>query len=1047
MVLQGTVFPAPAVAAASTIVSLTFDDANADQVAAASTMNSKGLLGTFFTPSGYMNAPGYMTTAQVQALQSAGNEIGGHTVTHPDLTAMSTDEATRQVCNDRVNLTNWGLVITDFAYPFAASNASVETVVKNCGLNSARGLGDIQSKGGCTGCGFAESIPPADPYLTKAPDEVDNTWTLSDLQSLVTNAQNSGGGWVQVTFHHIGTGTTDPLTITSALFDQYTTWLKSQQDAGSIAVKTVRGVIGGPVQPVIAGPPPPAPITSGNLLQNPSLETAGPVAGLPKCWATGSYGSNTPTFSEVSPGHTGTVAERLTMTNYVDGDAKLLPTLDLGECSPTGTVGHIYQLKAWYKSTAPTQFEVYVRTGIGTWQYWTASPLLNAASGWTQATWSTPALPSGANAVSFGLNLISNGTLTTDDYEMNDLSAATATAPAAPTGVTATAGNASATVAWTAPNNGGSAITSYTVTPHTGTTNLTPVTTTGNPPATSTTITGLTNGTAYTFTVTATNAIGTSPASSASNTVTPAATATAPAAPTGVTATAGNASATVAWTAPNNGGSAITSYTVTPHTGTTNLTPVTITGNPPATSTTITGLTNGTAYTFTVTATNAIGTSPASSASNTVTPAATTAGTSITNGGFESGLTGWSTGGVKAPVTSTTAHTGTGSALLGLASGTEPLGDSSLSQTITVPATGTSTLRFWYQPHTNDDTCTGTTCQYDWMEAQVRSTTGTTLGSIFKLCSNSGTWTQITADLTAYKGQTITLWFNVHLDGTSPADDTWMYLDDATLTNTQTTATAPAAPTGVTATAGNASATVAWTAPNNGGSAITSYTVTPHTGTTNLTPVTITGNPPATSTTITGLTNGTAYTFTVTATNAIGTSPASSASNTVTPAATTAGTSITNGGFESGLTGWSTGGVKAPVTSTTAHTGTGSALLGLASGAEPLGDSSLSQTITVPATGTSTLRFWYQPHTNDDTCTGTTCQYDWMEAQVRSTTGTTLGSIFKLCSNSGTWTQITADLTAYKGQTITLWFNVHLDGTSPADDTWMYLDDATLTNG
>jgi hypothetical protein len=684
MVLQGTVFPAPAVAAASTIVSLTFDDANADQVAAASTMNSKGLLGTFFTPSGYMNAPGYMTTAQVQALQSAGNEIGGHTVTHPDLTAMSTDEATRQVCNDRVNLTNWGLVITDFAYPFAASNASVETVVKNCGLNSARGLGDIQSKGGCTGCGFAESIPPADPYLTKAPDEVDNTWTLSDLQSLVTNAQNSGGGWVQVTFHHIGTGTTDPLTITSALFDQYTTWLKSQQDAGSIAVKTVRGVIGGTVQPVIAGPPPPAPITSGNLLQNPSLETAGPVAGLPKCWATGSYGSNTPTFSEVSPGHTGTVAERLTMTNYVDGDAKLLPTLDLGECSPTGTVGHIYQLKAWYKSTAPTQFEVYVRTGIGTWQYWTASPLLNAASGWTQATWSTPALPSGANAVSFGLNLISNGTLTTDDYEMNDLSAAAATAPAAPTGVTATAGNASATVAWTAPNNGGSAI---------------------------------------------------------------------------------------------------TSYTVTPHTGTTNLTPVTITGNPPATSTTITGLTNGTAYTFTVTATNAIGTSPASSASNTVTPAATTAGTSITNGGFESGLTGWSTGGVKAPVTSTTAHTGTGSALLGLASGTEPLGDSSLSQTITVPATGTSTLRFWYQPHTNDDTCTGTTCQYDWMEAQVRSTTGTTLGSIFKLCSNSGTWTQITADLTAYKGQTITLWFNVHLDGTSPADDTWMYLDDATLTN------------------------------------------------------------------------------------------------------------------------------------------------------------------------------------------------------------------------------------------------------------------------
>ncbi|MDQ0212314.1 hypothetical protein J2S92_003003, partial [Arthrobacter bambusae] len=252
--------------------------------------------------------------------------------------------------------------------------------------------------------------------------------------------------------------------------------------------------------------------------------------------------------------------------------------------------------------------------------------------------------------------------------------------------------------------------------------------------------------------------------------------------------------------------------------------------------------------------------------------------------------------------------------------------------------------------------------------------------------------------------------------------------------------------TGVTATAGNASATVSWTAPANGGSAITSYAVTPHAGTTALAPVTVTGNPPATTANVTGLTNGTAYTFTVTATNAIGTSPASAASAAVTPTGTTT-SAITNGGFESGLTAWTTGGVKAPVASTVAHTGTGSALLGLASGAEPLGDSSLSQTITVPATGTTTLSFWYQPHSQEDPCTGNACPYDWMEAQARTTTGTTLGSLFKLCNNNGTWTQLTADLTAYKGQTIILWFNVHLDGSSPADDTWMYLDDVTLTNG
>jgi hypothetical protein len=95
--------------------------------------------------------------------------------------------------------------------------------------------------------------------------------------------------------------------------------------------------------------------------------------------------------------------------------------------------------------------------------------------------------------------------------------AAPPTVPGAPTGVSATAGNGQATVGWTAPANGGSPITSYTVTPYIGSTAQATTTATG----TSATVTGLTNGTAYTFTVTATNSVGTGAASTASNAVTP----------------------------------------------------------------------------------------------------------------------------------------------------------------------------------------------------------------------------------------------------------------------------------------------------------------------------------------------------------------------------------------------------------------------------------------------------------------------------------------------------------------------------------------------
>ncbi len=359
-----------------------------------------------------------------------------------------------------------------------------------------------------------------------------------------------------------------------------------------------------------------------------------------------------------------------------------------------------------------------------------------------------------------------------------------------------------------------------------------------------------------------------------------------PAAPPGqagsVSATAGYASAGVSWTAPPSGGPA-TAYTITPYIGSVAQATTRVTGMPAPTSTTVTGLTNGVTYTFTVTAANPNGTGSESAPSNAVTPSSSAP--IDQNGGFESGLTSWTPGGVDPPGASgAKTHSGSGAALLGTLSGSEPNGDSTLAQTITVPATGTTSLSFWYSPATTDAICSGSGCQYDWQEAQIRAAAGQTLASVFKSNSNSQSWTQVSFNLTPYAGQNVVLWFNVHEDGSVPADDTSMYLDDVSVTSSQPTApSAPGAPTGVSATAGNGSASVTWTAPGNGGSPITSYTVTPYIGTTAQPPVTVTGSPPGTAATVTGLTNGTAYTFTVTAANAIGTGPASAPSSAVTP--------------------------------------------------------------------------------------------------------------------------------------------------------------------
>jgi uncharacterized protein (TIGR02145 family) len=98
----------------------------------------------------------------------------------------------------------------------------------------------------------------------------------------------------------------------------------------------------------------------------------------------------------------------------------------------------------------------------------------------------------------------------------NSVTPVAATVPDAPSIGKATAGDTEATVTFTSPaSDGGSAITTYTVTSSTG-----GITATGA--SSPITITGLTNGTAYTFTVTATNSVGTGAASGLSNSVTPA---------------------------------------------------------------------------------------------------------------------------------------------------------------------------------------------------------------------------------------------------------------------------------------------------------------------------------------------------------------------------------------------------------------------------------------------------------------------------------------------------------------------------------------------
>lgn len=397
-------------------VSLTFDSGTTAQMEDSRALSKYGLRGTFFINSGFIGAPGYMSRDNLQELANDGQEIGGHSFTFADLATMSPDEATRQVCNDRVLLSDWGFKVTSFSYPFGAITEDTQRIVSGCGYNSARTMGTLAGKFGCDGCAASETVIPANLYATTATANIDGRWTLADLQAAVTESETKGS-WLQMVFG-VTEESPEQLPLGADVFEAFCAWLSERSDEGT-GVRTVHEMIGNSVAPVVAGPVRAAAPAGVNALENPGLEVPG-AWNLPKCWQESSYGVNSPNFSKLSPGLTETTAANLTVAGYESGDSKVLPTLDLGECSPTVIPGHTYALGASVTSTERTQIEVYVRDATGHWSYWTASPYFPAASDPVRHEWTTPPVPETAVGLSFGFNLFSNGAIVTDDYTMFD---------------------------------------------------------------------------------------------------------------------------------------------------------------------------------------------------------------------------------------------------------------------------------------------------------------------------------------------------------------------------------------------------------------------------------------------------------------------------------------------------------------------------------------------------------------------------------------------------------------------------------------------------
>ncbi|OYW85820.1 hypothetical protein B7Z17_01605, partial [Candidatus Saccharibacteria bacterium 32-49-10] len=157
---------------------------------------------------------------------------------------------------------------------------------------------------------------------------------------------------------------------------------------------------------------PTTPPVVSSVIKNSSLETANGT--MPANWQTNSWGSNQATHQYVNEGRTGTKSVKVSVTNYIDGDAKWF-------FDPVSSInaGEQYRFTTWYKTNVTPRVVSMFIMANGTERYF-GLPVAQPSGSTTQWQKYSDVLtiPEGAVGVSVFMLINQNGWLQTDDYEL-----------------------------------------------------------------------------------------------------------------------------------------------------------------------------------------------------------------------------------------------------------------------------------------------------------------------------------------------------------------------------------------------------------------------------------------------------------------------------------------------------------------------------------------------------------------------------------------------------------------------------------------------------
>ena len=225
-------------------VSLTFDDCLIEHYDTSLLLNSYGMLGTFYINSGRVNFNGRLSSTQILQMQSNNHEIGGHTISHQNLTSLDYDGRLYQICKDRESLTKiTGRDVDSFAYPFGATFENASALFQTCNYLSARTSGGIETPFDCFGCPKALKLPVVDPYMIRSITyRLTNglTYFTTPIQTALKAFDNDPNFyWITLIFHEINDSSNSYTAISKSDFTSFLKWLKNRPTVGIVKMNEV----------------------------------------------------------------------------------------------------------------------------------------------------------------------------------------------------------------------------------------------------------------------------------------------------------------------------------------------------------------------------------------------------------------------------------------------------------------------------------------------------------------------------------------------------------------------------------------------------------------------------------------------------------------------------------------------------------------------------------------------------------------------------------------------------------------------------------------